>query len=78
MCLGVPMRVVEVREVGGYRVALAEYGGMRREVDASVLDDIRPGDWVIVHAGIAISKMEPEEAEELLKIYEELEEALRT
>jgi len=51
---------------------------MRREVDASVIDDLRPGDWVIVHAGIAISKMEPEEAEELLKIYEELEAALKS
>lgn len=72
------MRVIEVKEVGGYRIAVAEYGGMRREVDASVIDDLRPGDWVIVHAGIAISKMEPEEAEELLKIYEELEAALKS
>lgn len=71
------MRVVEVREEGGYRVAVAEYGGMRREIDVSVLEGVEPGDWVIVHAGIAISRMEPEEAEELLKIYEELEEALR-
>ncbi len=72
------MRIVEIRERGGYRVAVAEYGGMRREIDASVLDDVGPGDWVIVHAGIAISKMEPEEAEELLKIYEELERAIRS
>ncbi len=78
MCLGIPMKVVEVKEVNGYRVAIAEYGGMRREVDASVIDDLKPGDWVIVHAGIAISKMEPEEAEELLKIYEEIEDALRS
>ena len=72
------MKVVEIREDSGYRVAVAEYGGMRREIDISVLDDVRPGDWVIVHAGIAISKMEPEEAEELLKLYEELEEALKS
>ncbi len=72
------MRVVEIREDSGYRVAVAEYGGMRREIDISVLDNVRPGDWVIVHAGIAISKMEPEEAEELLRLYEELEEALKS
>ncbi len=72
------MKVVEIREDSGYRVAVAEYGGMRREIDISVLDDVRPGDWVIVHAGIAISKMEPEEAEELLRLYEELEEALKS
>lgn len=71
------MRVVEVGEKGGYRVAIAEYGGMRREIDVSVLEGVKPGDWVIVHAGIAISRMEPEEAEELLKIYEEIEEVLR-
>lgn len=70
------MRVVEVKEEGGYRTAIAEYGGMRRVVDASVLDDLKPGDWVMVHAGIAISRMEPEDVEELLKIYEEIEEAL--
>ncbi len=72
------MRVVEIRQEGAYRTAIAEYSGMRREIDVSVLEGVKPGDWVIVHAGIAISRMEPEEAEELLKIYEEIEEALKT
>ena len=72
------MKIVEVREDSGYRIAVAEYGGMRREIDVSVLDDVGLGDWVVVHAGIAISKMEPEEAEELLKLYEEIEEALKS
>jgi hydrogenase expression/formation protein HypC len=67
MCLAVPMRVTSIREDMGE----VEVGGVRREVGLMLLDDIEVGDWVIVHAGIAISKLDEEQAEETLKLLKE-------
>ncbi|RLG54028.1 MAG: HypC/HybG/HupF family hydrogenase formation chaperone [Thermoproteota archaeon] len=67
MCLGIPAKVVEVRgEVG-----IVEFGGVRKEVDASLID-VKPGDYVIVHAGAMISRLSPEEAQETIKLWEEV------
>ena len=66
MCLGVPARVVEVRD----GTAIVDFGGVFREVDVSLVD-VKPGDYVIVHAGIAISELKPEEAEEVLRTWKE-------
>jgi len=67
LCLGIPAKVVEVRgEVG-----IVEFGGVRKEVDASLVD-VKPGDYVIVHAGAMISKLSPEEAQETIKLWEEV------
>ncbi len=67
MCLGIPAKVVEVRgEVG-----IVEFGGVRKEVDASLVD-VEPGDYVIIHAGAMISRLSPKEAEETIKLWEEV------
>jgi len=67
LCLGIPAKVVEVRgEVG-----IVEFGGVRKEVDASLID-VKPGDYVIVHAGAMISRLSPEEAQETIKLWEEV------
>ena len=69
MCLGVPGTVKEVRN----GVALVEfYDGVIREVDATAVDDLRPGDFVIVHAGIIIGKIEEEEMRAQVAYIEEL------
>jgi len=68
MCLAVPMKVVEIRGDMG----VAELGGVRREVGLMLLDEVQVGDYVLVHAGFAIEKVDPEEAERTLKMLSEI------
>ncbi|MBF8260109.1 MAG: hypC, partial [Actinobacteria bacterium] len=56
MCLGVPARVMSVSGTS----ATVEVGGARREISIMLLEEVREGDWVILHAGFAISKLSPE------------------
>lgn len=72
MCLGIPGVVVEVKGT----VAIVDFGGVKREVDSLLVPNIKPGDYVIVHAGAIISKLSPEEAEETIKAWREVLEAL--
>ncbi|HEX6051413.1 MAG TPA: HypC/HybG/HupF family hydrogenase formation chaperone [Gemmatimonadaceae bacterium] len=63
MCLGIPGRIVELRDEGGFPTGLVDFGGIRREVClAYVAGDVGPGDYVIVHVGFAISKVDEAEA----------------
>ena len=68
MCLAVPAKVVELR---GF-VAEVDIGGNRREASVALLDNVEVGDYVLVHAGFAISKYEQEEAMETLKLWDEV------
>ncbi len=67
MCLGIPGKVVEVKD----RTAIVDFGGVLREVDAT-LEEVSPGDYVIVHVGVIISKMDPETARETIEAWEEM------
>jgi hydrogenase expression/formation protein HypC len=69
MCLAVPMRVVEINGETG----TVEAGGMQRKVGLMLLDGVRPGDYVIVHAGFAIQIIDESEARKTLALFEELE-----
>jgi hydrogenase expression/formation protein HypC len=60
MCVGLSGRVVAVNK----DTALIDASGARREVSAELLDDLEPGDYVMVHAGVAIAKITPEEDNE--------------
>ncbi len=63
MCLGIPGRVVELRGDAGLPMGVVDFGGVRREVCLSyVQDDARIGDYVIVHVGFAISVVDEAEA----------------
>jgi len=64
MCLGVPAKIVEIRG----KEAIAEVGGIKREVSVELLSDVKEGDYVIIHAGFAISKIDEEEADTMLNI----------
>ena len=57
MCVGLSGRVVAVNK----DTALIDASGARREVSAELLDDLEPGDYVMVHAGVAIAKITPNE-----------------
>ena len=53
MCLAVPMKVVEIKD----DMAVVESAGLRRDVGIMLLDKVKLGDWVLIHAGFAISKL---------------------
>ncbi len=57
MCVGLSARVVAVNK----DTALVDASGARREVSAELLDDLEPGDYVMVHAGVAIARITPDD-----------------
>ena len=76
MCLGIPGRVVERIGAGdGLEFSLVEFAGLRRKVCTACVPDADPGDYVIVHAGLAISRLDAAEAERLLAHIREMEES---
>lgn len=72
MCLGVPAKVLRKWVEGAVTYAEVDLGGITKEVIVATDEEIREGDYVIVHAGIAISKINEDELEETLKLYREL------
>lgn len=69
MCLGVPMRVVSV----GEDEVVAEIDGVRKDASLMLLDEeVKEGDFIIVHAGFAISKLDEEDARETLRLMREV------
>ena len=68
MCVGLSAKVVKVTD----GTALVDASGARREVSAALLEDLEPGDYVMVHAGIAIAKITDEEEQDSRKVMEEL------
>lgn len=68
MCLGIPMRIKEI----GKEFAKVEAGSLIRTVNIQMLPKVKAGDYVIVHAGFAIQKVDPQKAKETLKIANEI------
>lgn len=69
MCVAVPMKVKQIKDDRG----TVEIGGTEREVSFQLLKDVQNGDYVIVHAGFAIQKLDEKEALETLALFKELE-----
>lgn len=69
MCLGIPAKVINIDES---KLGKVDYLGTRVKTNFSLLEDINVGDWVIVHAGFAISKLDEEEAKETLSMLREI------
>lgn len=63
MCLAIPAKVVEILEANGTQ-ATVEIAGVRRKVDLGLLQDDmpQPGDWVLIHVGFAMSKINEQDA----------------
>jgi hydrogenase expression/formation protein HypC len=72
MCLAIPGKVIEVFQDRGLRMGRATFGGTVRKVCLEHLPDAGPGDYVLVHVGFALSKVDPEEAERTYRFLEEL------
>ena len=72
MCLGIPGEIVEVREAEGLRVGKVRFAGITRDVCLDYVPDAARGDYVVVHVGFAISKIDAAEAERSYRILEDL------
>lgn len=68
MCLAVPAEILSVSTNGSD--AMASIGGIEKPVDVSLIDHPVPGDWVIVHVGFALNRINAKEAEETRRILE--------
>jgi hydrogenase expression/formation protein HypC len=68
MCLGIPGKVVEIRDDGPLRMARVDFGGVRQEACLAYVPEVKLGDYVIVHVGFAISQLDEEEAMKTLDI----------
>ena len=77
MCLGIPGQILAVSDVT-QKLALVDVGGVRRQVNiACIVDDAHPtescvGDWVLVHVGFAMNRIDPEEAQITLDLLAEM------
>lgn len=69
MCVAVPM---QIRSLNGNKGVLISQGVVT-EADLSLIEGLQPGDYVLVHAGFAITRLRPEEAQETLALFRELE-----
>ena len=68
MCLAVPMKIIETDG----RQATVDVDGVTTKANVSLLEDPKPGEYVIVHAGFAIERLDTTEAEERIKLFGEL------
>jgi hydrogenase expression/formation protein HypC len=68
MCLAIPARVLEI---GVGELALVEVGGVRKQVSLALVEGIAVGDYVIVHVGYALARLDPLEAERTLALFAE-------
>ena len=67
MCLAIPGKIVDADEIGGMRVGKVQFGGITRQTFLGFVPDAQPGDYVLVHVGFAISKIDEAEAEQTLR-----------
>ena len=68
MCLGIPGKVVEIRDDGPLRMGKVDFGGVRKEACLAYVPEVEIGDYVIIHVGFAISKLDEDEALKTLEL----------
>jgi len=66
MCLAIPAKVVEI---GANDQATIDLAGVRKEISLALVEGVVPGDYVIVHVGYALHKLDPEEAQRTLELF---------
>jgi len=72
MCLAMPVKVIQIGLGPAGDAALVDLGGVRKEISLALLDGIEVGDYVILHAGYALSRLDPEEAQRTLEAFSDL------
>lgn len=73
MCLGIPGRITTIFEEEGIRMGKVEFGGVLRRVCLEYLPEAQEGDYTIVHAGFAISRLDEAEAQRTLALLDEMD-----
>jgi hydrogenase expression/formation protein HypC len=68
MCLAIPARVVELNDND---IAIVDLGGVRKDVSLALVEGVSVGDYVIIHVGYALTRLDPEEAEKTLALMAE-------
>ncbi len=66
MCLAIP---VQVKEIIDDETAVVEISGLKKTISTALIDDVRVGDYVILHVGYALQKIDPIEAQKTLKLF---------
>ncbi len=72
MCLGIPGKVIEIWDEAGTRMATVEFGGTTKTVCLAYLPDMEVGEYTIVHAGFAITRLDEASANETLQMFADL------
>ncbi len=68
MCIAIPGKIVEIN----YPFAIVDFKGTKRKIRIDLIDDAKVGDWVLVHVGIAIQKVDEEEARKTAELLEQV------
>jgi hydrogenase expression/formation protein HypC len=68
VCLAIPVKVIKINK----NLAEVDMAGVKRQVDVRFLEDVRVGDYILVHAGFAIEKIDEQEAAETLKLLKDI------
>jgi hydrogenase expression/formation protein HypC len=70
VCLAIPAKITELRD---HEMATVDVGGVQQEVCVALLEDLKIGDYVIMHVGYALNKLDPDEAAKTLEAFEEFD-----
>jgi hydrogenase expression/formation protein HypC len=71
VCLAIPGQIVEITDQAN-RLASVDVVGVRRTVNVGLIDDVEPGDWVLIHVGFALSRVDEDEAAATLRLLERM------
>jgi hydrogenase expression/formation protein HypC len=72
MCLGIPGEVKQIADVDGVRMGKVDFGGIVKDVCLAYVPEVNPGDYVIVHVGFAITRLDEASAQESLALFREM------
>jgi hydrogenase expression/formation protein HypC len=72
MCLGIPGKILEIREQDSVPLGKVEFGGIAKDVCLIYVPEARVGDYVLVHVGFAISRVDEHEAQEIFSYLEQI------
>jgi len=78
MCLAIPGKIISIEENSSPKMAKVSFGGAIREICIDWVSDVKAGEYVLVHVGFALGKIDEEEAKETLKLLNDIESSYKT
>ena len=78
MCLGIPGRVLSIEDANGLRMGTVDFGGVRKQACLAYVPETGIGDYVVVHVGFAISRVDEQEAARTLAVLQAMGDTLAT